>query len=264
MRIVDFHAHIYPDEVAEKVISRMEEFYGVKRRHQATVEGLLGSMGQGEVSYAVILPVATRPEHLENNAWYASLRNVSSKIVPFGAFFPGVNLIKEVEIFPRLGLKGFKVQPNAWQCYPDDKRLWPLYRLAQDLNLIAVFHVGNEEGGIFGEYSQPERYLKVLESFPTLTCVLSHLGGFKTWDKVDLFKGFPNAYFDTAYVPGEVSEAFFQELVEQFGPDKILFGTDFPFRDHAEEVAYLQKVIEDKKKYQQIMEENALNLLRIC
>jgi hypothetical protein len=65
--VIDFHAHIYPDEVEDKVLSRLEGFYGVRRRHSATVRGLLSSMDRGHIDYAVVLPVPTRKEHLKFN-----------------------------------------------------------------------------------------------------------------------------------------------------------------------------------------------------
>jgi hypothetical protein len=243
--IIDFHVHIYPDEVEEKVLSRLEDFYGVKRKHPATVNGLLSSMEKGEVDYAVVLPVPTKREHLQYNEWYASLPKVSSKIIPLGGVFSGVDA-EMVEEFKKVGLRGFKFQPNACRCFPDDQSLFPLYERAQELGMIVVFHAGDEEGGIKGEYSSPERYVKVLKNFPRLKVVLSHLGGYMRWDGLDNLLPFENAFFDTSYVPQSVEEEEFKKLVSKIGLERIVFGTDFPFRDHQEERDYIERVLGEK------------------
>ena len=39
-KIVDFHAHIYPDNIAEKAAENVGKFYGVKMGHGGSVEEL--------------------------------------------------------------------------------------------------------------------------------------------------------------------------------------------------------------------------------
>lgn len=246
--IIDCHSHIYPDEIADKVISGIEEFYHSKRRHQGTLDALLKSLSAGAVDFAVVLPIAAKPEHFKANKWYASLPSISSKIIPFGSIHPD-NDPKELEKFKRWGLRGIKLQPNAQLFYPDEKRMFPFYEKAEELELIITFHIGNEHGNILGKYSQPERYVKVLRSFPRLTIVLPHLGGYMTWNKLDLTLEYPNVIYDTAYLPGNIEDDLFLKLVEKIGINRIVFGTDFPFRDHAEEVASLKRLLgSDSKK----------------
>ncbi len=89
MHVVDFHTHIYPDEVAEKVLANLEKHYGVKRKAEGASSGLLSSMQEAGIEHSVVLPVVTRPEHLSSNLWYAELREKSKgKIIPFGSYHP--------------------------------------------------------------------------------------------------------------------------------------------------------------------------------
>ncbi len=257
--LIDFHAHIYQDAVADKVISRMEDFYGVRRRHDATASSLLKSMERAGFDRAVVLPVLTKPEHIHLNRWYAELAETSGgKIVPFGGIHPE-NSPDELDSFPELGLRGLKLQPNAQRFYPDDPKMFPIYEKAQELELIVVFHAGNEASGPPAEYSQPERFLPVLSNFPNLSVVLPHLGGYKAWDAVDPLFSFSNARFDTAYLPGRIEEDLFLQLVDRVGIDRLLFGTDFPFRDHAEELSWIERTL--GRKAARRMHENAAELL---
>jgi hypothetical protein len=243
--IIDFHTHIYSDDVAEKVMTGIESFYGVSRTHDATSKSLITSLEQGDVDKAVVLPIATKPEHARFNQWYASLAALSDRLIPFGGIHPD-NDLRELERFPELGLLGLKIQPNAQRVFPADKRFTKFYRKAEELGLIVVFHAGDEESGFKGEFSQPEHFVPVLKSFPDLTIVLSHLGGFRTWDKLDLVLGYPNVFYDTAHVPGKIEDKEVLSLVDRIGIDKVIFGSDFPFADHKEEREKLEQLFTDR------------------
>ncbi len=241
---IDTHVHIYPDEVADKVIGGIESFYGVKRTHDATLDALLASLENGGFDKAVVLPIATKPEHIKLNDWYAELAETSDKIVPFGGIHPD-NDASELDRFPALGLKGLKIQPNAQRVFPADSRLTPFYEKARELGLIVVFHAGNEESGFKGDFSQPEHFVPVLDRFPEMTTVLSHLGGFRTWDRLNLVLGYPNVWYDTAHIPGNLPDDEILQLIDKIGLDKIVFGSDFPFADHAVERAAMKRILGD-------------------
>jgi predicted TIM-barrel fold metal-dependent hydrolase len=245
--IIDFHAHIYPEKAAEKVISSMEDYYGVKRKHSAVINDLITSMDKGGIDKAVILPVATRPEHIKNNEWYGDVGKKYPRIIPFGLIHPD-NDASELDRFPELGLKGIKIQPNATRTYPDDEKYFPIYEKAKELGLLITFHIGDEEAGIKGEFSQPERYVNVLSSFPEITFILAHMGGYQVWHKAGELYDFDNVFFDTAYVAGKYPDEKYIALAERIGYDRIVFGTDFPFRDHKEERDYIEKLFKDKAK----------------
>jgi predicted TIM-barrel fold metal-dependent hydrolase len=242
--VIDFHAHIYPDALADKVISGIEDFYGVKRTHNAVLSDLLASLEKGDVDKAVVLPIATKPEHAKLNEWYASLAKRSDRIIPFGGIHPD-NDLSELEKFPSLGLKGLKIQPNALRVFPSDERFQKFYDKAIELGLVVVFHAGDEESGFKGEFSQPKDFVPVLDAHPDLTIVLSHLGGFRTWDHLDLVLGYPNVYFDTAHVPGKVSDDEVLRLVEKIGLDKVIYGSDYPFADHTEDRKAIEGIFKD-------------------
>lgn len=240
--IIDCHAHIYQDAIADKVISSIEGFYGVKRRHDATMDALLESMDGGGFDKAVVLPIATKPEHAALNKWYAGLAAISDKIIPFGSIHPE-NDLSVLDEFPLIGLKGFKLQPNAQKVHPADSRLLPFYEKAREMGLIVVFHAGDEESGFKGELTQPEDFVPVLQGFPGLTIVLTHLGGYRTWDRLDLVLGYEDVWYDTAHVPGNLPNDEVAALIERIGIDKVLFGSDFPFSDHAEDRALIEEIL---------------------
>ncbi|MFA5866831.1 MAG: amidohydrolase family protein [Actinomycetota bacterium] len=239
--LIDSHVHIYPDDVADKVISGIENFYGVRRTHDATLDALLASLDRGGFDKAVVLPIATKPEHIKLNDWYADLAEKSNQIIPFGGIHPD-NDASELDRFPALGLRGLKIQPNAQRVFPADERLMPFYEKAIENGLIVTFHAGDEESGFKGEFSHPRDFVPVLQRYPEMTTVLSHLGGFQTWADVDLVLGYPNVWYDTAHVPGSISDEEIRKLTGKIGLDRIIFGSDFPFADHAVELKELERI----------------------
>lgn len=242
--LIDTHVHIYPDDVADKVIGSIEKFYGVMRTHDATLDALLASMDRGGFDKAVILPISTKPEHVKMNDWYAELAQRSEKIIPFGGIHPD-NDPSELDRFPALGLKGLKIQPNALRVFPADERMLAFYEKAIANDLIVTFHAGDEESGFKGEFSQPKDFVPVLKKYPEMKTVLSHLGGFRTWADLDLVLGYPNVWYDTAHIPGNLPDAEIRSLAGKIGLDRVIFGSDYPFADHSVEIEAIQRVFDE-------------------
>ena len=68
--IVDFHAHVFPEKVADRAVEALAAAYQVRPVARPTPAGLLGVMDEAGVDVAVILPVATRPDQVRSiNEW---------------------------------------------------------------------------------------------------------------------------------------------------------------------------------------------------
>ena len=59
MDIIDFHAHIYPDKIAEKASHSVGEFYSIPMNKIGSVDTLLKSGGEAGVGMFVVQSVAT-------------------------------------------------------------------------------------------------------------------------------------------------------------------------------------------------------------
>lgn len=242
--IIDVHTHIYPPETAAKILPKLEEFYGVRARWNATAHDLARAMEAAGVDRAVILPVPTRPDHVEaNNRYSRELAAGDSRFIGFG----GIHLSVPPDVlrtFRESGLRGVKIQPNAMGTRPDDRALFPFYRVAEEEGLVVLFHAGEEEGGVAGTYSRPAFFVPVLEEFPRLRCIFAHLGGYKRWDEARDLYAYPNAYFDTSYTLGILPDDEFVSIVSEL-EGRVVFGTDFPFRDPGEELSRLRALLGD-------------------
>ncbi len=260
--IIDCHAHAYPDDLAPKVVGKIEGFYEVKAAHDGTLAGLAASMRESGVGRTVMAPVANRPEHVASvNAWIRESRGDYPAITFFGAFHPQVD--EPLALLDALacdGVGGVKLQPNAQRFYPDAREYWPLYEKMTDHDFVVLFHAGDEVKPFEPLYAAPERFTAVLDSFPELSVVLAHLGGHKTWDDLDAVLGYGNVWYDTAYQPETITAEKFHELVDRIGIQNIVFGTDYPWADPSHDVTWIREALDDRKAGQ-VLEDNAETLL---
>ena len=242
--IIDCHSHIYSEAVAAKLVPRMVEFYGAKTFGPATLPGLLDSMQSAGIEKSIVLPSANRPSHVESyNDWCAVSQKAHESLIFFGALHPSLSdPISEAERIVELGLHGVKFQPNAQGFYPDDERIFPVYEKLVELGLPVSFHCGDELFDTDPIYASPTRIRAVLESFPDLIVQLAHLGGFRCWENAELLSGFKNTWFDLAFCPQMLEEDRLRSLVEFFGKDKIIFGTDYPWVSKRESWKKLEEI----------------------
>ena len=66
MEIIDAHAHIYPDKIAEKASRAVGDFYGIPMEYVGTVEGLLNEGKKAGVSRFLVHSVATTPHQVHS------------------------------------------------------------------------------------------------------------------------------------------------------------------------------------------------------
>jgi len=128
------------------------------------------------------------------------------------------------------GLKGLKLHPPLQDIYPNDHKLWPLYRKAEELGIPVVLHVGCTPFGHLVKLTQAQPLLldEVAIAFPRLKLVLPHLGTLWHHESFMLVEKHPNVYIDMAAYPYELRELVTPKIVERIGTRKWLFGTDFP------------------------------------
>ncbi|MFC0390703.1 amidohydrolase family protein [Paenibacillus mendelii] len=131
-----------------------------------------------------------------------------------------------------LGLKGLKLAPFYQDFHPLDRKCYPLYAKAQELNLPIMWHQGTsfvQKGPL--EKSRPVYLDPVSRSFPELKMVIAHLGHPWMGETISVVRKNPNVYTDISAL-GSRPWQMYNGLIEaiEYGiEDKLLFGTDFPF-----------------------------------
>lgn len=261
MKVIDFHAHAFPEKIAQRAVEHLEVYYRVKVPHEGGFSDLLSSAQQAGVEHLVLSSVATKPEVVKNNNdWVAALAAQHRDLITgFGSIHAGTNdFVKELKRMGSLGLKGVKIHPDFQGFDIDDPRMLPIYEEIGD-KFIVLFHVGD----INSQASRPLKLAKIIEDFPHMKVVAAHLGGWSRWDEAQEYLLKKQIFIDTSSTIWCLSKEQIAELIRFHGAERVLFGTDYPMVSHKEEIEnFLSLPLTDKEK-EMILFENANNLLNL-
>lgn len=205
-----------------------------------TAQGLLDIMNKAGVDRCLLLPVATKPGQDEGiNRWTAEFLK-GGRIIPFGAIFPDENYGEKLERIAAAGYRGVKLHGDYQGFYADDTAMLDFYGKCGELSLTVVMHSGVDPASPKDIHVTPERMARVFDKADGVRFVLAHMGGIGCeWEAARLLSGAPGLWVDTAYASGRLSAEEMTELIRSFGADRVLFGSDCPWNDPAEDIALI-------------------------
>ena len=145
--------------------------------------------------------------------------------------------------------------------YFNNIRYKRLVDYATELGLIIVVHAGLDPKCPDDVHCTPEMAAEVIDEVHPANLVLAHLGGNEMWDDVEKYLVGKDVYLDTAVVLDVIKEDQFLRIVRNHGADKILFGTDVPWRDQGTFVHLLNDSKLTQEEKNKIFYKNACKLL---
>jgi predicted TIM-barrel fold metal-dependent hydrolase len=132
------------------------------------------------------------------------------------------------------GMKGLKLHPPAYEFYPNDNMVYPLYQKALELGIPVAIHTGAETPPRRSKFAQPVFVDDVAIDFPGLTLILAHAGLMWWWDAISLAAFKPNVYLELAgwqprlrRNPMEFYTAL-RTMIDLVGPGRVMLGSDWP------------------------------------
>ena len=263
MKIIDIHTHIFPDVLASAAIKFLEEEANTKAFHNGTAAGLKKSMKEAGITLSVQHPVATKPSQVKSiNDWVKDYQNNSEGILSFGGMHPLYrDFQEEMKRMKGMGFKGYKLHPEYQKFYPDDPSVFPMYEATIENDFIILFHTGEDIGIKPPYYSTPDRMKKLLKIFPKLRMIYAHMGGWMLWDDVEKYLIGEEVYLETSYTMGLIRDSKFTNMVRNHGIDRVLFGTDSPWRSQKDEVSKLLSLPFKDEEKERICYLNSKHLL---
>ena len=258
-QIVDFHAHIYPEKIAQKASQSIGDFYGLTMNNCGTVERLLSSAREGGVGRVVVQSVATTPHQVQsiNNFISEQCKLHPGELIGLGTIHPDMeDPIAELKRFPSLGLHGVKIHPDVQRFDMDCPKMMPLYRWLQG-KMPLLIHCGDYRYG----YSHPARLAHILDEFPQLVVVGAHFGGWSLWDLALEYLKDRQCYLDTSSSFAFLGKTRSKELIRAYGAQRIVFGVDFPMWNHKQELETLFSLGLEENEYRLILKSNAEKIL---
>ena len=277
MVITDFHTHTFPDAIAQRAIAGMQANSHAAAFNSGTQDGLLASMDAAGIGRSVVLPVATNPLKISSMNDKLLSQKKSQRVVNFGAMHPQAeNWKQELNRLASAGVPGIKLHPQYQDTDITDIRYLRILDHAAGLGLLTVTHAGDEIAYPGVVRCSPEMVRTVFDQLGNIPLVLAHMGGWKNWQWVAENLAHTGCYLDTAislgsivpiddhYAPTDLpllSGDDFVSLVRAFGSHRVLFGTDSPWADQAEEIRKLTSLPLTQAELENILSHNAARLL---
>ena len=261
--IIDAHAHIYPQKIAEKATEVIGEFYDIKMSLPAgTAERLLENGKKAGIDKFVVHSVATTAHQVDSiNAFILSECEKHQEFIGFMTLHQDLT---EEEVFEKVkfcvsnGIKGIKLHPDFQKFAIDDEGVYKFYRVAGEFGIPVLFHTGDDRY----EYSKPFKMAKIAKKFPKNKFIGAHFGGYRCWNELDVYEGLDNVFFDTSSSLPFIDVGLAKRLIDKFGAQKFFFGTDFPMWKADEELARFGKIKLSEREREMILGENFTNFLK--
>jgi uncharacterized protein len=243
---IDFHTHpVLVREMVEKypdLVRAAREIYYCGNNFQP-LQVMLLEMDIAGIDHAVVLPIdatTSRNATVFTNEQVVEVCRMSDRFIGFASVDPHQEAALQslTHAIEKLGLRGLKLAPAMQEFYPDDRKAYPVYALAQELKIPILFHAGMSwEPRSRLKYGHPLRFEDVAADFPSLKIVLAHLAWPWVVDAVALALKYPNVYLDTSALFFDNPHDFLRYAMTQQVPltvferslrKQIVFGSNNP------------------------------------
>jgi uncharacterized protein len=211
-----------------------------------------------------------------NNLWVCEVGSQYPELLPFINLDPilmdAVTIRRKVREAVAKGARGIVLLPSLHGFYGNDRRVWPIYEMAQMLRLPILAQTGDAgrlPAGGRGHWGRPRYFGDVAASFPKLTLILGHLGKGYESEIATLTRRYPNVYTETSMRlsglddPGKWTPAEAVTWFRLIGVERILFGTKWPLFDPREAIELITKLPLTAEERCKIFGENAQRVLRL-
>lgn len=235
------------------------------RNATATLENFRSSLDAAEIGRAVCLPIPP-------NVTFADLEKAARReprIIPFsGVDFaaggdPGPALAADVAA----GARGLKLHPIIQKLPLTSESTRAAVEAFAVHDLPVLFHCGISSYYLGAERARQEpRYgaihyaAELVRNFPNVKFIAGHSGLYEVGDVMKLLGGLRNVWVDTSFQ----SVVRVRELLETFGPERVLFASDWPYGSRPPALAIAREACNgDRGIARRVLFENAAELLRI-
>ena len=258
--IIDAHTHVFPpDFIAQRhaLLPHEPAFAAIYRNPQAamvTATDVLAFMDAAGVDAAVICAFAwTDPQRCRraNDDVLEAAARSGGRLIPFCMLQPTAGADQtaaEAQRVAAAGARGIGELRPAQQGYRLDGG--PEAALLADLAVRhrwpLLFHVSEPLGHAYpGKAGLPlHEFAAFVAAYPQVTVIGAHWGG--GWPLYapmpEIRAALPRTFVDTAATSLLYDDAIFDAVRRAVGADRILFGSDFPLRDPAEDLACIRSL----------------------
>jgi predicted TIM-barrel fold metal-dependent hydrolase len=262
MSAIDVHTHAFPDSLAPRAMKSLADAADWAPVGDGTVKGLLKSMDAADVDISLICTIATRPDQVEGIVkWCHKISD--ERIVALPSVHPDTpDAAGWVRRFADEGFAGIKLHPMYQEADADDERYMAIYAACAQTGLFITSHCGKDIAWpMTVDTADPIRFRRVIDRLPDLKLICTHMGGWRDWDAASRHIIGTSCWLETSMSLGELGPQRAAEMIRRHGPDKVLFGSDWPWDPQASSVEFIRTLGLDDAQTRAILYGNASRLL---
>jgi predicted TIM-barrel fold metal-dependent hydrolase len=278
--ILDFHTHIFPQEIREEreaFFDREPDFRGIYSHpgsRLSGVEDLIANMDEEGVDRSVAFGFPWRTiDHVRRNNDYVieAVEQYKGRIIGFCTFYlPIEGAETELERCLNAGLSGVGELAFYSSAIGEDAfhALEPIAETALSFDVPLLIHTNEPVGHSYpGKAPMTVKDIyRLVQRFPNNKIILAHWGGgifFYHLMKKEVKSVLQNTWFDTAASPYLYDSMIYAIAAEIVGPNKILFGSDFPLLKPGRYFREMRKAGLSQENMNKICGENAASVLKV-
>ena len=265
--LIDFHVHTFPEAIAEKTLAyllgKMRDTYKINQKinYGGTPKLLLENMKETGVDISVVMPIATKPSQYESINRFAK-EITDGKIISFGTIHPqDTDIEYKVRELQEMGFKGIKLHPDYQDTNADSDEFIHLVKYATEKGMYVTIHSGHDIGIPAPFKADLARIRPMLNKVDDSFVILAHMGAFNQWDDIEKYLINSKAYFDVSVISPYIDINQYKRIIENHGPDRILFGSDMPWESPLDTLALLKKSGVSGEAFELITHKNAERIL---
>lgn len=284
LKIFDCHIHLFTPLVIENVSRKTEMVDFLKLRtkdaeKRTALESLETDMRAGGVGRGLLLPTANVAGVERVNRQYIHAAGRGWSLMTAGTLHPDFPKNREeLEFFEENDVRVIKFCSFS-QGFPlHGKSSLKMFEDIQDAGEAAghlfsvVLDTFQQADHYFGasttDITTPKGLADLADLFPGIRFIGAHMGGLGA-DTPDLMKNLTpreNLFLDTSNAAHTLDSETFVGLLKAHGPRHILFGTDWPWFRHEEEVKLISGLLDladfSENEKQLVFHDNIAGLLR--
>lgn len=242
-RVIDCHTHCFPDKIAPHAVGSLAKSSFLSPHSDGTKDGLLRSMEECSIDASLVLPIATTPRQVESCNRFACELCCEKGIISFGTIHPDYEDIpSQLRFIRESGLPGIKLHPDFQGFYVDSPQMISLMRAAADEGLMIYLHGGLDISYPEVNRSTPHRLARAMTVLGDATVICAHLGGYGYLSDSIRYLSQTGVYVDTSAVFGYFPDKDILAVINAFGADRVLFGTDSPWENPSKSLSALRSL----------------------
>jgi predicted TIM-barrel fold metal-dependent hydrolase len=283
MVVFDSHLHLFNRKIIDNVSHRRQmvallDLQTEGAHARLDIDALASSMKKAGVAGGLNLPTAAAKDVERVNTISIERTRGNDFLKTAGTLHPDFPLNREeIERLSQNGIRGIKLCSFSQGFVLDAPAALALFGLIELHNqnsghrlfivLDTFYHAHDYFGTNPAFTTRPAQIAALVGRFPHTTFIGAHMGGLSAPFE-ELWEGLPpsdNLLLDTSNAAHTLSREQFIALLKRFGPEHILFGTDWPWFEHEPEIARIEELARaagfDKQQKEAVFHENMTRLL---